>query len=398
MGKKTGSKVLSNKKVAVFTGTRAEYGLLFWLLKDIQDDVELDLQLLVSGTHLSPEFGETYKQIEKDGFVIDEKIEILLSSDSVVGTAKSIGLGVLGFSDALARLQPSVLVILGDRFEALAVAQTAMIMRIPIVHLHGGEITEGAYDDAIRHAITKLSYLHCTSTEEYRQRVIQLGEEPKRVKNVGAIGLDHLKRSSFMGIEDLQQSFDFKINKPFFLVTYHPVTLGDESPEDSFKALLAAISKFPCHQVILTYPNADNGGRLIIPILEQYARDNAQRVFAIPSLGQVRYLSAVKLAAAVIGNSSSGIIEVPAFDVPTVNIGVRQKGRLAAKSVLHCEPNEEAISSAISVSIDRSYKQVDEVVYNPYGQGDTSGQVIEMIKGLKFEPNKVFYDLHEASK
>jgi UDP-hydrolysing UDP-N-acetyl-D-glucosamine 2-epimerase len=382
-----------NKKVAVFSGTRAEYGLLFWLLKDIQSDPELNLQLLVSGTHLSPEFGETYKQIEKDGFHIDEKIEILLSSNTAVGTAKSMGLGVLGFADALSRLKPDVLIILGDRYEALAAAQTAMILRIPIIHLHGGEITEGAYDDAIRHAITKLSYLHGTSTEEYRQRVIQLGEAPVRVKNIGAIGLDHLKRSIFMSIEELSESLNFPLKQPFFLVTYHPVTLGSEEPEVSFQALLDALDEYPEHQVILTYPNADDGGRRITPILEEYARNNPQRVLAIPSLGQVRYLSSVSHATAVIGNSSSGIIEVPAFDVPTVNVGVRQKGRLAAKSVLNAPANKQSIADAIQVAVTRSYKQTGENVHNPYGQGDASAQVIEMIKSLRFEPSKVFYDV-----
>lgn len=382
-----------NKKVAVFTGTRAEYGLLFWLLKDIQSDHDLQLQLLVSGMHLSPEFGETYLQIEKDGFIIDEKIEILLSSNSAVGTAKSMGLGVLGFTDALARMKPDILILLGDRFEALAAAQTAMILRIPIIHLHGGEITEGAYDDAIRHSITKLSYLHGTSTEEYRQRVIQLGEAPERVKNVGAIGLDHLARSNFMSLAELSESLNFKLNKPFFVVTYHPVTLGDEAPEASFQALLDALDEYPNHQVILTYPNSDDGGRRIIPVLEDYAHKNSQRVLAIPSLGQVRYLSSVALASAVIGNSSSGIIEVPAFDVPTVNIGARQKGRLAAKSVINAAPVIDSISNAINVAVTRSYKLPTESIHNPYGQGDTSGQVINMIKSLKFEPSKVFYDL-----
>ena len=381
------------QKVAVFTGTRAEYGLLFWLLKDIQSDPDLALQLLVSGMHLSPEFGETYQQIEKDGFKIDEKIEILLSSDSAVGTAKSMGLGVLGFSDALARLQPDVLVILGDRFEALAAAQTAMIMRIPIVHLHGGEITEGAYDDAIRHAITKLSYLHGTSTDEYRQRVIQLGEAPERVQNVGAIGLDHLKRADFMSVDALAESLNFSLTKPFFLVTYHPVTLGNEAPEASFQALLDALEAFPEHQVILTYPNADDGGRRIIPMLEAYAASQPERVLAIPSLGQVRYLSAVKHATAVVGNSSSGIIEVPAFDVPTVDIGARQKGRLAAKSVLHCEANHADIERAMLSAVARDYKEPTEAIDNPYGQGNTSGKVIEMIKTLDFNPCKTFHDL-----
>ncbi|MEZ9663923.1 UDP-N-acetylglucosamine 2-epimerase [Vibrio cyclitrophicus] len=383
----------THKKVAVFTGTRAEYGLLFWLLKDIQSDPDLTLQLLVSGMHLSPEFGDTYKQIEKDGFQIDEKIEILLSSDSPVGTAKSMGLGVLGFADALSRLAPDVLVILGDRFEALAAAQTAMILRIPIIHLHGGEITEGAYDDAFRHAITKLSYLHGTSTDEYRNRVIQLGESPERVKNVGAIGLDHLNRGSFMTISELSESLNFDLTGPYFVVTYHPVTLGDESPEDSFQALLDALDEYPNHQIILTYPNADDGGRRIIPMLEAYAAKQPSRVLAIPSLGQIRYLSSVKHAAAVIGNSSSGIIEVPAFDVPTVNIGSRQKGRLAAKSVLNCEPSLASITEAISDAVKRNYKLDGETIINPYGQGDTSAQVIEMLKSLRFERSKAFHDL-----
>ena len=381
------------KKIAVFTGTRAEYGLLYWLLKDIQTDSNLDLQLLVSGTHLSPEFGCTYQQIEEDGFKIDEKIEILLSSDTAVGVAKSMGLGVLGFTDALNRLKPDGLVILGDRFEALAAAQTAMILRIPVIHLHGGEITEGAYDDAIRHAITKLSFLHCTSTGEYRNRVIQLGEQPSRVHNVGAIGLDHLLRSHFMTIDELSKSLSFALDKPFLLVTYHPVTLADEAPKSSFQELLDSLDEYPDYQIIITYPNADDGGRSIIPILENYARSNADRVLAIKSLGQMRYLSAVKHAAAVIGNSSSGIIEVPSFDVATIDIGMRQKGRLAAKSVIHCEPNKKSIVEAISVGINKKYKSDNETVCNPYGQGNASGQIITLLKNLNLNPFKSFYDL-----
>ncbi len=382
------------KKIAVFTGTRAEYGLLYWLIKDIQSDSDLELQLLVSGTHLSPEFGNTYSQIEQDGFPIDEKIEILLSSDTAVGVAKSMGLGVLGFTDALNRLQPDVLVILGDRFEALAAAQTAMILRIPVIHLHGGEITEGAYDDAIRHAITKLSYIHCTSTDESRNRVIQLGETPSRVKNVGAIGLDHLSRSHFMTVPELSKSLSFAFTTPFLLVTYHPVTLADEEPVRSFQALLDSLDEFPEYQIILTYPNADDGGRSIIPILENYAKNNPNRVLAIPSLGQTRYLSAVKHSAAVIGNSSSGIIEVPSFDVATINIGMRQKGRLSAKSVIHCKPNKKDIVDALDVGINQAYKIKGEVIFNPYGQGDASGQIITLLKELKGSTVKSFYDLN----
>ncbi|MDI9800216.1 UDP-N-acetylglucosamine 2-epimerase [Citrobacter koseri] len=383
----------TTRKVAVFTGTRAEYGLLYWLMKDIQSDEELQLQLLVSGMHLSPEFGNTWQQIEEDGFSIDEKIEILLSSDSPVGIAKSMGLGVLGFADALSRLKPDVLVILGDRFEALAATQTAMILRIPVFHLHGGEITEGAYDDAIRHAITKLSYLHGTSTEEYKNRVVQLGEHPDRVANVGAIGLDHLKRGKFMTVEELSASLNFSLKKPYVLVTYHPVTLGNEPAEASFIALLDALDKFPELQVILTYPNADDGGRKIIPLLEAYAAKSPERVKAIPSLGQVRYLSAVKYASAVVGNSSSGIIEVPAFDVPTVNIGVRQKGRMAAQSVLNCDATTESISAALTCAISRSYIREGEQISNPYGKGNTSAKIIKMIKSMNFVPSKTFYDI-----
>ncbi|EML4852812.1 UDP-N-acetylglucosamine 2-epimerase [Morganella morganii] len=381
------------KKIAVFTGTRAEYGLLYWLLKDIQSDPELSLQLIVSGMHFAPEFGETYKQIEKDGFHIDEKIEILLSSNSSVGVAKSIGLGVLGFADAFSRLKPDILVILGDRFEALAAAQTAMILRIPVFHLHGGEITEGAYDDAIRHAITKLSYLHGTSTEEYRQRVIQLGESPERVKNIGAMGLEHLKRTPLMDISELGKSLNFKLNKPYFLVTYHPVTLGDEPPELSFQILIDTLDLYPEYQIILTYPNADDGGRLIIPMIEAYTASHPTRVVAIPSLGQVRYLSAVKHSAAVIGNSSSGIIEVPSFEVPTVNIGVRQKGRLSAKSVLHASLDPDSIKNAIDCAISRCYIKKDEKIINPYGQGNSSAKAIHMIKSIDNTTYKSFYDL-----
>ncbi|HHH1036041.1 TPA: UDP-N-acetylglucosamine 2-epimerase, partial [Yersinia enterocolitica] len=335
------------KTVAVFSGTRADYGLLYWLMFDINKDPDLILKLLVSGTHLSPEFGLTYKKIEDDGFKIDEKIEILLSSDSAVGTAKSMGLGIISFADALNRIAPDLLVVLGDRFEALAVAQTAMILRIPIVHIHGGELTAGAYDDSIRHAITKLSYLHFTATEEYRRRVIQLGEEPDRVKNVGAVGLDHLRRTPLLDLDELSTSLGFDIEVDYFLVTYHPVTLSGEPSETSFKNLLTALDSFPDYQIILTYPNADDGGRCIIPMIEAYAACQPQRVLAIPSLGQARYLSAVKHASAVIGNSSSGIIEVPSLNVPTVNIGQRQDGRLAAKSVINCTANVESIKKAI---------------------------------------------------
>ena len=381
------------RRIAVFTGTRAEYGLLYWVLKDIEMDDSLNLKLIVSGSHLSPEFGLTVKQIEEDGFIIDEKVEMLLSSDSAIGTAKSMGLGVIGYADSLSRIEPDALVVLGDRFEALAIVQTALILRIPVVHLHGGEITEGAYDDAIRHAITKLSMYHCVSTEEHRRRVIQLGEEPGRVVNVGAVGLDHVQRSSLMSLSELSNSLGFDLTEtPYIVVTYHPVTLANEPAVDSFKHLLAALDQFPDHRIIITFPNADDGGRAIIPLIEKYAAENPGRVHAVPSLGFIRYLSAVKSASVVVGNSSSGIIEVPSFHKPTVNIGSRQKGRRAASSVFHCGAVEGEIAEAI-----RSALMVEnlDLIDNPYGQGDAASLIIELLKTMELKTEKAFYDLSQ---
>ncbi len=383
----------SIRKVLVFTGTRAEYGLLYWLMKDIEVDSELELQLLVSGSHLSPEFGLTYQKIEEDGFRINEKVEILMSSDSAIGVAKSLALAVLGFAEALDRLSSDVVVLLGDRYEALAVSQAAILMRTPVLHIHGGEITEGAYDDSIRHAITKLSLLHAVSTDEYRQRVVQLGESPGRVKNVGAVGLDHLRRGHFLSLEELGQSLSFDLNAPFFLVTYHPVTLAKEDPLVSFRLLLESLNEFTDYKVILTYPNADDGGRKIISLIEQYAESSGGRVLAIPSLGQLRYLSAVKHCSAVIGNSSSGLIEVPSFFVPTVNIGERQKGRIAAESVIHCGTSKEDITQAIYKALaDLNSGRLGSMV-NPYGNGCASSKIIQILKTSDLTLTKRFYDI-----
>ncbi|MGV3344215.1 UDP-N-acetylglucosamine 2-epimerase [Enterobacteriaceae bacterium LUAb1] len=378
------------KTIAIFTGTRAEYGLLYWLMKDIQADPEFNLKLVVSGAHLSPEFGLTWHQIKKDGFEIDESVEMLLSSDTSAGIVKSMGVALLGLADAYRRLNPDYLIILGDRYEALAAAQAAMLMRIPVVHLHGGEVTEGAYDDAIRHAITKLSYLHFTATELYRSRVIQLGEEPERVFNVGTIGNEHLHRTKMMTLSELQHSLHFPLKEPFFVVTYHPVTLAKEQAKDGFIALLEALNQFSDYQVIITYPNADDGGRSIISLLEDYAQRQPDRVLAVSSLGQQRYLSAVRLSSAVIGNSSSGITEVPSMKVPTVNIGLRQKGRLAAKSVIHCKPHVAEIIHAIKKAL---LPKSEESFINPYGEGGVSAKIIDAIKNTEIKPTKTFYDL-----
>jgi UDP-N-acetylglucosamine 2-epimerase (non-hydrolysing) len=382
-----------NRKIAVFTGTRAEYGLLYWLMKDIQSSKTLALQVLVTSMHLSPEFGETWKQIEQDGFNIDAKVEMLLSSDTQVGVVKSMGLGTIGFADALDRLRPDVLIVLGDRFEGLAVVQAALIMRIPVAHLHGGEITEGAYDDKIRHAITKMASLHFVAAEPYQQRVIQMGEAPSTVFNVGAVGLDHLQRSPRMVLSELAASLNFELREPYLLVTYHPVTLLEEDPEESFKALLVALDKFPDYQIILTYPNADNGGRAIIPLLEAYARSQTHRILAIPSLGFKHYLSALSKASAVVGNSSSGIIEAPAFGIPTVNIGFRQLGRLAADSVLHCPATADEIEKALTKALSQDFSEMCRNVSNPYGQGSAATAIVKVLESHTGPFHKHFYDL-----
>ncbi|HAU5068275.1 UDP-N-acetylglucosamine 2-epimerase [Citrobacter amalonaticus] len=378
------------KTIAVFTGTRAEYGLLYWLMKDIVADTDFNLQIIASGAHFSPEFGLTWRQIENDGFKIDATVEMLLSSDTPAGVVKSMGVALIGLADAYQRLNPDYIVILGDRYEALAAAEAAMLMRIPVIHLHGGEVTEGAYDDAIRHAITKLSYLHFTATEQYRQRVIQLGEAPERVFNVGTIGNEHLHRTQMMSLEEIETSLNFKIDKPFFVVTYHPVTLADEPAQESFGALLEALDQFPEYQIVITYPNADDGGRSIIPLLEEYALRQPERVKAVPSLGQKRYLSAVRLSTAVIGNSSSGISEVPSLKVPTVDIGQRQKGRLCANSVIHCEPEADSIVDAIN----KALLSREKLNYqNPYGEGMVGLKILEVIKAIDVKPTKIFYDV-----
>lgn len=382
-----------SRRIAVFTGTRAEYGLLYWLMKEIQASSSLELQVIVSCMHLSPEFGNTWQQIKDDGFVIDAKVEMLLSSNTDVGTVKSMGLGTLGFADALDRLRPDILVVLGDRFEALSIVQAALIMRIPVAHLHGGEVTEGAYDDAIRHAISKMAYLHFVAAHPYRQRVIQMGEAPERVFNVGAVGLDHIKRTPVLSEPGLAETLSFDFNSPFLLVTYHPVTLLKEDPASSFAALLGALDEFSDYGVVLTYPNADNGGRDLIPMIEDYAASNPGRVLAIPSLGFRRYLSVVGKAAAVVGNSSSGLIEVPSFGVPTVNIGARQQGRLCAESVVHCLPEKACIVAALETALSEPFSAACKQVENPYGQGDAAKQIVQILETCDVTGHKSFHDL-----
>ena len=385
------------RRIAVFTGTRAEYGLLFWLMKDIAANPALELKTIVSGMHLSPEFGNTSREIEADGFHIDERIEVLLSSDTGVGAAKSLGLATMGCAEALARLAPDAVVILGDRFEALGAAQAALMLRIPVIHLHGGERTEGALDDSIRHAITKMSSAHFTATEDYRRRVIQMGEAPDRVFNVGALGLDHLRRTPLMSIGELAESLSFDLRTPFAIGTFHPATAVDEDGVLATAAMLAALDERADLQLVLTYPNADSGGRAIIPVLLDYARANPERVVAMPSLGFRRYVSALAHASMVIGNSSSGIIEAPSFGVPTIDIGARQRGRIAAASVIHCRPDQRSIGRAIDRARSPEFARLARDVDNPYGRGNAAIQIVEILSTIPLEATKSFCDLEFAA-
>lgn len=385
----------TKRKICVVTGSRAEYGLLYWLMKEIQHDSALKLQLIVTGMHLSPEFGLTWKQIEQDGFIIDRRVEMLLSSDTPVGISKSIGLGIIGFADALECLQPDVLVVLGDRFEIFAAVQAAMAHRIPIAHIHGGEITEGAVDDAIRHAITKMSHLHFTATERYRQRVIQLGEQPQRVFNVGTPGLDNIVGLKLLDKLQLEEAINFKLGERNLLITFHPVTLEKATSATQFENLLKALDYFDDIHLIFTQPNADADGRVIIGMIEQYRQRFPDRIASFVSLGSLRYLSALKYMDAVVGNSSSGLIEAPAFKIGTINIGARQKGRLYADSVIHCEPEVDAILHAFETLFSEDFQKSLKTVENPYGQTGASVKIKELLKTQTLEDllKKGFYDL-----
>ncbi len=386
---------MAKRKICVVTGTRAEYGLLYWLMNEIQNDHELDLQLIATGMHLSPEFGLTYKQIVEDGFRIDAKVEMLLSSDTPVGIAKSIGLGVIGFADAFDRLKPNILILLGDRFEIFAAAQAAMTQKIPIAHIHGGETTEGAIDEAMRHAITKMSHFHFTSAEPHRIRVVQLGEAPEHVLNYGALGLDNLTKLKLLNKSSFEKTIDFQLGKQSFLITYHPVTLSTERPGKSFDQLINAIDNFSDAKIIFTKANADAAGRIINQKIDAYARRNLHRIKVFTSMGQMLYLSAIKNVDIVIGNSSSGLLEAPTLKKPVVNIGKRQKGRLRADSVIDCEENEQAIVEAIKKGLSSDFKKLIQKVINPYGKGGASLKIKDYLKNVSLENilMKKFYDL-----
>ena len=382
------------RKICIFTGTRAEYGLLKPLMDKIKEDKDLKLQILASGMHLSPEFGLTYKEIEKDGFKIDEKVEMLLSADTPTAINKSIGLGIIGFTDALNRLKPDISVVLGDRFEALAFAIANYMMRIPIAHLYGGESTFGAFDEGIRHSITKFSYLHFTSTEVYRKRVIQLGEHPSRVFNVGALGIDNIKKLRLLTKEELEKRLGKKLKSKNLLITFHPVTLEKDTSEKQFNEILKALDELDDTLLIFTKANADTEGRKINKRIEEYVNKNKEKAIAFTNMGQLLYLSTMKYVDGVVGNSSSGIIEAPSFKIGTINIGDRQKGRIKADSVIDCKPKYEEIKQALNRLFSKEFKEKLKRVKNPYGDGKSAERIVKILKKINIkDTKKKFFDI-----
>ena len=384
------------RKIAVVTGTRAEYGLLYWVIKSIHEDPEFELQLIVTGTHLSPEFGLTIKEIEQSGFPIAERVEMLLSSDTETAIVTSMGLGMIGFAKAYEKLNPDFLLVLGDRFEILSAVAAAVPFRIAVAHIHGGETTEGAMDELFRHAITKMSHIHFTSTLKYAQRIIQMGEDPENVFSFGAPGLDSIFKLDLLDKQKLAQEFMLPVEKNWGIITYHPVTLEKDGARIQIQELLKAVEKIPEIYWIFTLPNADTESRIIIKIIEDYVQRNTEKSKLFESLGQLNYLSLLKNTIVMVGNSSSGIIEAPSFKLPVVNIGNRQKGRIKTINVIEvplCE--EKFIEKAIKKAISEHYKDSLKGIKNPYGNGKTSEKIIKTLKNVLF-PNlikKQFYDL-----
>jgi len=382
------------RKICVVTGTRAEYGQLFWLMKEIEADTELELQIIATGMHLSPEFGLTYKEIEKD-FKIDKTIEMLLSSDTSVGISKSMGLAQISFSETYDELKPNMVLILGDRYEIFSAVSTAMIAKIPIVHLHGGETTEGAYDESIRHSISKMSHLHFTATDEYRNRVIQLGEHPDRVFNVGGLGIENIKKLTLLNKQEFEKSINFKLSQKNILITFHSVTLEELTAKQKFQELLDAVDALENTKLIFTKANSDNDGRIINQMIDQYVAKNLHKSISFTSLGQLRYLSALQHIDAMVGNSSSGLSEAPSFKIATINIGDRQKGRIKAKSVIDCETNKEDMQKAFTKLYSKEFQEKLNQVENPYGDGCASLKIIKVLKNIDLNGilKKSFFDL-----
>ncbi|MGM4906787.1 UDP-N-acetylglucosamine 2-epimerase [Tardiphaga sp. 866_E4_N2_1] len=374
------------RRICVVTGTRADYGLLVWLLRDIVACPDVELQIVATAMHLEPAFGNTVDQIRKDGFVVDAEVPMDLSDDSPVAIAKATGRGVSGLAEAFDRLQPDIVVLLGDRFEMLAAATAATLLRLPIAHIHGGEISEGAIDDAMRHAISKLSHLHFVAAKEFGDRVVQMGEAPERVFVVGAPGLDHLARSSLPSADELAQRVGLALDRPLILVTYHPATLGGEDPVADLEELLAALDRFPDAALVFTKANADAGGRAINARLEDYVARSPANAVLVASLGSEFYFTALRAAAAVVGNSSSGIIEAPAVGVPTVNIGSRQDGRPRSPSVIDCPDERHAIEAAIRRALDPTTRELARAQTPAYGRaGNSAPEILRRLRDVPLD-------------
>jgi len=383
-----------SRKICVVTGTRAEYGLLRWIMEGIRVTPGLELQVIATGAHLSPEFGLTYRDIERDGFTIDAKVEMLLSSDSAVGLAKSMGLGLIGFGDALQTLRPDILLVLGDRFETFAAASAALVARIPIAHIHGGEATEGAIDEAFRHSITKMAYWHFVAAEPYRRRVIQLGEQPERVFLVGTPGLDSIRRLNLLDRSELEDALALRFGAKNLLITFHPATLERGTASAQMTELLAALAALEDTQLIFTMPNADTEGRGLVDLIETFVATHPNsRVYT--SLGQLRYLSCMRYVDGVIGNSSSGLIEAPSFRIGTINIGDRQRGRLKADSVIDCAPKRTAIATAVNLLYSTEFRQRLQNTTNPYGDGGASDRIVSVLATISLDDvlKKRFFDV-----
>ena len=381
------------RKICVVTGTRAEYGLLRWVMEGIRNSPKLELQVIVTGMHLSAEFGLTYTEIEGDGFHIDRKIEMLLSSDTPAGITKSMGVGLIGFADALSEMKPDLLLVLGDRYEIFAAVSAAMVARIPVAHLHGGETTEGAFDEAIRHSITKMSHFHFVAAEEYRKRVIQLGEHPERVFQIGGLGVDNILKMKLLEREELEVALGFEFREKNLLITFHPVTLEHGTSVGQMDELLSALEKLDDTLLIITMPNSDTDGRVLFKMIEEFVVKHPHAKSFI-SLGQLRYLSCIKNVDGVIGNSSSGLAEVPSFKKATINIGDRQRGRLKAESIIDCEPNKKSINNAIHKLYSSEFKEKLDTVENPYGSGGASEAIVNKLESVSLDGilKKTFYD------
>ncbi len=385
------------KRICIVTATRAEYGLLKPVIDKIYQSEMTELKLVVTGMHLSPEFGLTYKEIEEDGYPIDQKIEMLLSSDTPTGITKSMGVALVGFAGYFSVNKPDIVVILGDRYEMLMVAVAAMIARIPIAHLYGGEKTEGAVDEAIRHSITKMSQIHFVATDEYRKRVIQLGEQPNRVYNVGALGVENARKVRLLGKDELERQIGFHFSKPTIMVTYHPVTLEMLTARKQFADILSVLDSHKEISVIFTKANADADGRIINQMIDEYVKANNDRCVVYTSLGQRRYLSALQYVDVVLGNSSSGLIEVPSFHIPTINIGDRQRGRVCAESVIQCRNVVPEIERALQKALSAEFRKSLTVMQNPYEKEGTSNKVVEIIGNVLdngIDMKKTFYDIN----